>query len=74
MAAGAARGGVTVHFEVYVLRDGLDARDGAFLCKPDAVLGFLLGSWGTAAGDLNADGTTDGADLGSLLGGWGDCP
>jgi hypothetical protein len=26
------------------------------------------------AGDLNGDGTTDGADLGLLLGGWGPCP
>ena len=42
--------------------------------RDGADLGFLLGNWGTAAGDLNADGTTDGADLGTLLGGWGNCP
>jgi hypothetical protein len=35
-----------------------------------ADLGVLLGGWGTAAGDLDADGTTNGHDLGVLLGHW----
>ncbi len=38
------------------------------------VFGFVLGAWGTSSGDLTGDGQTDGADLGALLGGWGDCP
>jgi hypothetical protein len=35
---------------------------------------FLLGAWGTPAGDVNGDGTTNTADLLDLLGNWGDCP
>jgi len=32
---------------------------------------MLLGSWGgSSLGDLNCDGTVDGADLGVLLGAW----
>jgi hypothetical protein len=34
----------------------------------------LLGSWGSAGGDLDGNGTTDGADLAALLGAWGGCP
>ena len=35
------------------------------------VLALLLGGWGTAAGDVNADGSTDASDLSMLLGNWG---
>ena len=35
---------------------------------------FLLGAWGTPAGDTDGDGDTDTADLLGLLGHWGDCP
>jgi len=35
---------------------------------------FLLGSWGTPAGDVDGDGDTDTGDLLELLGHWGDCP
>jgi hypothetical protein len=35
---------------------------------------FLLGAWGTPAGDVDGDGDTDTADLLALLGNWGDCP
>jgi hypothetical protein len=34
----------------------------------------MLGAWGTAGGDVNGDGTTNGSDLAVLLGGWGACP
>ena len=37
-------------------------------------LGILLALWGDPAYDLNADGATDGADLGLLLARWGSCP
>jgi hypothetical protein len=30
-------------------------------------LGALLAGWGTSSGDVNDDGTTDGADLGAFL-------
>jgi hypothetical protein len=33
-------------------------------------LGVLLSAWGTAAGDLTGDATTDSADLGVLLANW----
>jgi hypothetical protein len=34
----------------------------------------LLSGWGIdATGDINADGTIDGADLGVLLSAWGPC-
>jgi hypothetical protein len=35
---------------------------------------FLLGAWGTPAGDVDGDGDTDTADLLALLGAWGECP
>ena len=35
---------------------------------------FLLGAWGTPAGDTDGDGDTDTSDLLGLLGHWGDCP
>jgi hypothetical protein len=38
-----------------------------------ADLSNLLGAWGTAGADLNADGFTNGADLAILLSEWGDC-
>ena len=34
---------------------------------------FLLGAWGTPAGDTDGDGDTDTADLLGLLGNWGQC-
>jgi hypothetical protein len=30
-----------------------------------------LGAWGSAGGDINGDGITDGTDLGLLLAAWG---
>ncbi len=47
---------------------------GGNLVVDGADLGYLLGSWGSPAADLNGDGNTDGADLGILLGAWGACP
>jgi hypothetical protein len=39
-----------------------------------ADLSIVLGAWGTAAGDVTGDGTTNGEDLGALLAGFGsDC-
>jgi hypothetical protein len=39
-----------------------------------ADLSIVLGAWGTAGGDVTGDGTTNGEDLGALLGGFGsDC-
>ena len=35
---------------------------------------FLLGAWGTGAGDVDGDADTDTADLMALLGAWGECP
>jgi subtilisin family serine protease len=35
---------------------------------------FLLGAWGTPAGDVDDDGDTNTADLLALLGAWGECP
>ena len=35
---------------------------------------FLLGAWGTGAGDVDGDGDTDTADLLALLAAWGECP
>jgi hypothetical protein len=35
---------------------------------------FLLGAWGTPAGDVDGDGDTDTGDLLGLLGSWGECP
>jgi subtilisin family serine protease len=35
---------------------------------------FLLGAWGTPAGDVDGDGDTDTSDLLALLGAWGPCP
>jgi hypothetical protein len=37
-------------------------------------LGALLGNWGLpGTGDIDADGNTNGSDLGILLGNWGSC-
>jgi hypothetical protein len=35
---------------------------------------FLLGAWGTGAGDVDGDADTDTADLLALLAAWGECP
>jgi len=35
---------------------------------------YLLGAWGTPAGDVDGDGNTDTADLLALLAAWGECP
>jgi hypothetical protein len=35
---------------------------------------MLLGGWGGPDYDLNGDGIGNGADLGLLLGAWGNCP
>lgn len=34
---------------------------------------FMLSAWGTAGGDLNGDGLTNGVDLATMLSGWGAC-
>lgn len=33
----------------------------------------LLDAWDGPAGDINGDGTTNGADLGLMLSAWGQC-
>jgi hypothetical protein len=34
----------------------------------------MLGDWGGSERDLNGDAIVNGADLGLLLGAWGNCP
>ena len=37
-------------------------------------MGLLVAAWGTPAGDINGDGTTNGADMGLIVAAWGnDC-
>lgn len=45
----------------------------ADVCCLAGCLGQLLAAWQTEGGDLNGDGTTNGADLGMLLASWGVC-